>query len=431
MADGNPVLMPRRRRWIEVADNVRREYEWASSLSDCRLQTNLLKDIRPPVQKAVDSFFSRFFPLGYPHSVAEGYLVYSEYRAIQHFASAALHVLSTQSLLFAAGLRPTPAQATIVSWVLKDGMQHIGKLVCSSMGARMDSEPKRWRIFADVMYDIGASLEVVSPLCPQHFLPVAGIANLAKGMALVSARATRLPVYSAFAKEDNLSDLYAKGEAISTLSNVLGLGLGIYLASNIAASIQGKLVLAPVLSAVHLYSVTQEMRAAPINTLNAQRTAMLVADFIKTGVVSRPADLRYKERLILPVSLLKDAGNVRVVTQLKTVIGKPSRLTELKQRFHNKRFLLNFRKNSTDLVLHQLAKGEDAVEAWLMAANVARLSKESDILSLSDAGGVSSSVFEKAYEETEKHLPALLSGLREHGWHTHLFLEGNGVRAVW
>jgi hypothetical protein len=29
-------------------------------------------------------------------SVAEGYLVYSEYRAIQHFASAALHVLSTQ-----------------------------------------------------------------------------------------------------------------------------------------------------------------------------------------------------------------------------------------------------------------------------------------------------------------------------------------------
>jgi hypothetical protein len=28
-------------------------------------------------------------------------------------------------------------------------------------------------------------------------------------------------------------------------------------------------------------------------------------------------------------------------------------------------------------------------------------------------------------------LPVLLSGLREHGWHTHLFLEGNGVRAVW
>lgn len=25
-------------------------------------------------------------------------------------------------------------------------MQHVGKLICSNLGARMDSEPKRWRI---------------------------------------------------------------------------------------------------------------------------------------------------------------------------------------------------------------------------------------------------------------------------------------------
>lgn len=30
--------------------------------------------------------------------------------------------------------------------VLKDGMQHVGKLICSNLGARMDSEPKSWRI---------------------------------------------------------------------------------------------------------------------------------------------------------------------------------------------------------------------------------------------------------------------------------------------
>ena len=36
-------------------------------------------------------------------------------------------------------------------------------------------------------------------------------------MAVVTARATRLPLYSSFAKEGNLSDLFAKGEAISTL----------------------------------------------------------------------------------------------------------------------------------------------------------------------------------------------------------------------
>lgn len=33
--------------------------------------------------------------------------------------------------------------------ILKDGMQHAGKLICSSMGARMDSEPKSWRILGE------------------------------------------------------------------------------------------------------------------------------------------------------------------------------------------------------------------------------------------------------------------------------------------
>lgn len=85
-----------------------------------------------------------------------------------------------QSVLFAAGLRPTPAQATVVSWVLKEGMQHVGKLVGSSMGPRMDADPKKWRIYSDIMYDFGAALEIGSPLVPSYFLPVAGAANLAK-----------------------------------------------------------------------------------------------------------------------------------------------------------------------------------------------------------------------------------------------------------
>lgn len=59
-------------------------------------------------------------------------------------------------------------------------------------------------------------------------------------MAVVAARATRLPIYSSFAKEGNLSDLFAKGEAISTLFNVVGIGAGIQLASTVCSTMQGK-----------------------------------------------------------------------------------------------------------------------------------------------------------------------------------------------
>ena len=57
---------------------------------------------------------------------------------------------------------------------------------------------------------------------------------------MLAARAIRLPIYSSFAKEGNLSDLYAKGEAISTVFNVLGLGAGIQLVSTVCSSMQGK-----------------------------------------------------------------------------------------------------------------------------------------------------------------------------------------------
>ncbi|XP_006574013.1 protein root UVB sensitive 2, chloroplastic-like [Glycine max] len=97
----------------------------------------------------------------------------------------------------------------------------------------MDFEPKRWRLLADALYDIGTGLEVLSPWCPHLFLEMAGLGNFAKGMAVVAARATRLPIYSSFAKEGNLSDLFAKGEAFSTLFNVIGIGVGIQLASTI------------------------------------------------------------------------------------------------------------------------------------------------------------------------------------------------------
>lgn len=42
-----------------------------------------------------------------------------------------------------------------------------------------------------------------------------------------------------------------------------------------------QMVVGPLLAGLHIYSVTEEMRAAPVNTLNPQRTAMIVAEFVK------------------------------------------------------------------------------------------------------------------------------------------------------
>nr|XP_016495073.1 PREDICTED: protein root UVB sensitive 2, chloroplastic-like isoform X4 [Nicotiana tabacum]XP_016495074.1 PREDICTED: protein root UVB sensitive 2, chloroplastic-like isoform X4 [Nicotiana tabacum] len=349
-------------------------------------------------------------------------------------------------------------------------MQHVGKLICSNLGARMDSEPKRWRILglhdvhgalcyavillislkelllqelilllaflchiikiliilafytaADVLYDLGTGLEVMSPLCPHLFLEVAGLGNFAKGMAVVAARATRLPIYSSFAKEGNLSDLFAKGEAISTLFNVLGLGAGIHLASTICSSMQGKLVVAPLLSIIHVYSVCEEMRATPVNTLNPQRTAMIVAEFVKTGKISSPADLRYQEDLVFPGRLIEDAGNVKVGRSLHEVVS-PSKLRQFKETFHEEKFLLNRGSRWTDMILEHDATGEDALRGWMVAAyasDMERLAREP-----------STNISQEAYEKMNSVFSPFLAELQAKGWHTDRFLDGTGSRFV-
>nr|KAJ0207206.1 hypothetical protein LSAT_V11C500295240 [Lactuca sativa] len=399
-ANPSSEVVPVSVSWTETSDTISRHFEFHP---DGQLSVKVLNDSRPVIHKISESLVNTFLP--------SGYLRYTQFRALQHFSSAALSVLSTQSLLFAAGLRPTPAQATAASWILKDGMQHVGKLICSNLGARMDSEPKRWRVVADILYDFGTGLEVLSPLCPQLFLEMAGLGNFAKGMAMVAARATRLPIYSSFAKEGNLSDLYAKGEAISTVFNVLGLGAGIQLVSTVCSSMQGKMVVGSFLSLIHVYSTYEEMRAAPINTLNPQRTAMIIEDFIKTGKVSSPADLRYKEDLVFPGRVIKEAGNVKVGRDLHKAM-KPSRLKQAKETFPDEKFVLSFENRWTDMVLEQNASGEDALRGWLVAAYANQEVEK----------------VEDAYEKMNVMMPELVSQLKAKGWHTDRFLDGTGSR---
>ncbi|KAJ0259962.1 Protein root UVB sensitive 2 [Hirschfeldia incana] len=405
--------------WFETSDSVSRRFHFES---DGHLSMKLVDDARPVPQKMVESFLNKFFPSGYPYSVNEGYLRYTQFRALQHFSSAALSVLSTQSLLFAAGLRPTPAQATVVSWILKDGMQHVGKLICSNLGARMDSEPKQWRIVADVLYDFGTGLELVSPLCPHLFLELAGLGNFAKGMAVVAARATRLPIYSSFAKEGNLSDIFAKGEAISTLFNVAGIGAGIQLASTVCSSMEGKLVVGSILSAVHVYCVVEQMRVVPINTLNPQRTALIVANFLKTGKVPRPPDLRFQENLLFPERPIQDAGNVRVGRSLHKAV-KPSQVQKLKEVFVEEKFLLSQGKSWTDMVLEHDATGEDALRGWLVAAYAKSMGK-----TYNDPDDV---ILQDAYEKMNDVFSPFLSQVQAKGWYTDRFLDGTGTRFAW
>ncbi|KAI3698923.1 hypothetical protein L2E82_42845 [Cichorium intybus] len=142
-------------------------------------------------------------------------------------------------------------------------------------------------------------------------------------------------------------------------------------------------------------------------------------EFKKTKKVSSPADLMYKEDLLFPGRLIKDAGNVKVGGDLHKTI-KPSRLKELKEMFPNENFLLSCGQRWTDMVLEDNATGEDALREWLVAAYASNMEEN---VSKWDH-------LQDAYEKMKVVMRTLLPEIQAKGWHTDRFLDGKEMGEI-
>ena len=141
---------------------------------------------------------------------------------------------------------------------------------------------------------------------------------------------------------------------------------------------------------------------------------------IQTGKISSPADLRYREDLLFPGRLIKDAGNVKVGRPLNKVF-RPSKLRELKQIFPEEKFLLSQGSKWVDMVLEHNATGEDALRGWLVAAFAADMEKKS--FHNDNVGAL-----QAAQKRMNEVFIPFLSELQAKGWHTDRFLDGTGIR---
>lgn len=81
--------------------------------------------------------------------------------------------------------RAAPESATplaaAVQWVVRDGAGMLGGLAFSTWGgSRFDADARRWRLFADVINDVGLLLDMLSPLAPSCFLATVCAASVCK-----------------------------------------------------------------------------------------------------------------------------------------------------------------------------------------------------------------------------------------------------------
>jgi hypothetical protein len=232
-------------------------------------------------EQALLQLRSVFLPDGFPESVGPSYLRYSLWRGAQNVVSAMTAVLSTHALLAAVGLSSTPVAAA-TSWVLKDGIGQLGKLLTARRGREFDADPKRYRLSSDLLYDAGLSLEILTPLFPQYFLALAALGNFTKSVAITVGMACRNSVLSSFVLRGNLGDISAKNDAQNVVTNLTGMGLGILTARVLPPRPAIRLGAFAALTALYSVLNYKSMKAVKLNVINRQRGAILADSFVRS-----------------------------------------------------------------------------------------------------------------------------------------------------
>jgi len=173
-----------------------------------------------------------FLPVGYPHTVRDGYMQYQIFDLIQGLCSYLRGQLAVQRILegFGVGDLTASAFSGAIQWIVRDGASMLGGLLFSASTSNdFGVNVRQWRLFADVVNDIGLTLNMIAPIFgKQWFLPLVCAGSVCTSMCGVAAGATKAKISQHFAKNDNLTDLVAKEGTQETFVNILGL-IGGYL----------------------------------------------------------------------------------------------------------------------------------------------------------------------------------------------------------
>lgn len=225
-----------------------------------------------------------FLPRGYPNSVRDGYMAYQVWDLVQGLSTYLRGTLAVRALLagFGVGDSTTTAVAGALGWIVRDGSAMIGSLVFAWCAAtEFGRHVRQWRLFADVVNDIGLTLNMLAPMFGRRgFLLVTCMGSVFASMCTVSAVATKASISEFFAKENNLADCVAKEGTQETAVKIFGLIGGFLIVRWFGSSSTGFVWLIFImLTVLHLYANTRAVAALKFDFINECRFRILFEAF--------------------------------------------------------------------------------------------------------------------------------------------------------
>ena len=295
-----------------------------------------------------------FLPVGYPNSVAAGYLEYQFYDSLQGLCTYLRGVVSTSAVLSAAGVGDAEATAMSVAmtWAIRDGFGMIGGLLFSYKASpHFDAHVKEFRLAADVFNDIGLTLDLALPILliqtksswiaalsnylPSPYLLLTSISTLCKVACGICAGATKGNITDHFATSGNRADVNAKENTQETLVSLLGMIMGIGLAKwlqniemNDDISVQEDKLMTDtqliswsiflILTLIHIWANFVGIQKLQLRTLNRARAKVLLQPLIETC----------SDWVVRDITDDDDAARILTSDGCKKMLKSPSQIKE-------------------------------------------------------------------------------------------------------
>lgn len=419
--------------WDEKAEQFRLK-EWEHTERERRMNP---KERGSEFVRRRKMFFSRAF---FPDDVTPDYYSFTAWRFAQRCVSATVGVFGTQALLLALGVKAGRiGQAAAISWVLKDGFGRVGKMIwASGMGKDFDVDPKRWRFRSALLYAVGNGLEIVTQIFPASFLVVATLANSMKQVSMLTSSATRNAMYRSFGgRAQNIANITAKGEAQIVVADLIGMVCGIQLSKAIGTSKSNVLAAYTVLTIADIIGIYMELRQVVFRTLNAERSSIVIEEYVRSGRIMQPAEVSRRESIFLKPryrsrsrfsSISKAAKSPDELQTLLKIFGKEKFIVSVPQK-------LARASSPCRVVLRKDAKSTDVLRALLTVGYLledVRSGKRSTWLKAFNGGDTSpESCLRSAQRAANRNFNGFTSDLRKAGWNVDHLLFGTVKRGAW
>ncbi len=336
---------------------------------------------RALVASVLHGLSATFLPVGYPQSVRHEYLTYQTWDTVQALCSYLRGILTTKAILEGSGVGSEAASAlsAAMNWVFRDGVGMTCSLLFSSLASlSFDGNVKEWRLFADIANDAGLTLDMLTglPCFKDHFLLLTCLATVCKAMCGVSAGCTKSSITAHFAIGGNIADVSAKENAQETAVTLAGILGGLVFAHWIASPAAAWPVFL-FLTLLHVYANYKGVVALQLYTLNTQRTALLVQDFLATDNGKAPtthlltaAQIKEQERIWRPLwSWLRAHQPVMGCRVSDLGLSAPDLHFLRTKVYPREKYLLSFSPTTGRVLvlLHEGAQAQDELKAFFQA----------------------------------------------------------------